>query len=249
MRICLLAFHFAKQGRYFHPSGGWVSLVCFFLRAETSLDTNWHRFLGSWGCQFSVHIHLIFLTRKCFYRRYPSDSKQGRKKNNPWRAATWAHRRVGSVETWENTPQRHCPLKLGPTAVQPTPPCWRDAKRDFAKSNFCFKVARRALKSCYPYSHPCSSGSRVWAPCGSVGCSCSCSLQWLWPQFQQVSQDESSVSTDACVCKWKMCHGAIYVCCNLPSSCSQTSLFCRTAENMALNFRLQQGVGLSSGSD
>lgn len=220
-----------------------------------SIDKPWYKLAqisGKLGCQFSVHIHLIFLTRKCFYWRYPSDSKQGRKrkKNNPWGASTWAHRRVASVGTWGHTPQRHYPHELGSTAVQPTPLYWRGVKRDFAKSIFCFKAARRALISCYAYSHPCSSGSRVGAPCGSVGCSCSCSLQCrqLWPQFQ-VSQDESSVSLDACVCKWKMCYGAIYVCCNLPSSCSQTSLFCRTAENTALNFRLQRGVGLSSGWD
>ena len=46
-------------------SNPWSYDTILFLRALTVLDPNWCRFQGILGCRFSVHIHFIFLTRKC----------------------------------------------------------------------------------------------------------------------------------------------------------------------------------------
>lgn len=142
-----------------------------------------------------------------------------------------------------NTPQRHRPQKLGPTALPPIQ-CSTGANWDFAKPNFCFKVARGALKSCQPYSHPCSSGSVTSVRCGSSECTYSCSSvhgKQAASAALPARLPEQTLSVPRCMWKISICAMVLSVyaaICPIPAV--KQGYFCRAAEDTALNYHLQQ---------
>lgn len=120
------------------------------------------------GCSFSVYVSYIF-NEKTFLVKISSKQQARKEKEekeliNSLYLSLWKGREHEDMQKYSS---ETLSSKLGPMAAQPIPLCYPGANWDFAKSNFCFKMARGALKSCHPYSHPCSSGSIVSIPCRS----------------------------------------------------------------------------------